>query len=88
MNIIISGAAGFMGREVAKQAEQAGVQIAFGVDAVAASLGFPVFPSFEAAPPCKDAVIIDFSRPEVLEGMLTYAKANGLPLIVATTGYT
>lgn len=33
-------------------------------------------------------VIIDYSHPDYLAGMLEYALANSTPLVIATTGYT
>ena len=33
-------------------------------------------------------VVIDFSHPDRLDDLLAYATANGIPLVIATTGYT
>ncbi|MBQ2677744.1 MAG: 4-hydroxy-tetrahydrodipicolinate reductase [Firmicutes bacterium] len=33
-------------------------------------------------------VIIDYSHPDRLDDLLGYATANGIPLVIATTGYT
>lgn len=34
------------------------------------------------------SVIVDFSRPQALDGVLPYAVANSVPLVIATTGHT
>ncbi len=88
MELIISGAMGHMGRAVAEQARAQGISICFGVDAAPGAADFPVYPSFQAAPKVSDAVVIDFSRPAALEGLLDYALTQGLPAVLATTGYT
>ena len=88
MKIIIGGALGHMGREVAAQAKSQGHDILFGIDAAQGQADFPVYPSFQEAPQVKDAVIVDFSRPELLDGLLRYALANGAPAVLATTGYS
>lgn len=86
MKILISGAAGFMGREVAAQAKVAGMDMV-GVDIAPMTADYPVYASFADAP--KDAdCIVDFSRPASLEALLAYAKANHIPAVLATTGYT
>jgi 4-hydroxy-tetrahydrodipicolinate reductase len=33
-------------------------------------------------------VIIDFSRPQALKGLLDYASSKNIPAVLATTGYT
>lgn len=87
MKILISGAAGFMGREVAAQAKAAGIEIAGGVDVVQITADFPVWADFAQAPADVDC-IVDFSKPGSLEGLLAYAKKNRIPAVLATTGYS
>lgn len=87
MKIWISGAMGHMGRAVAEQAVASGVEVVGGVDVRGGEAAFPIYASFDACPPLGDA-IIDFSRPEGLESLLRYARANRLPAVLATTGYT
>ena len=84
MRIILSGASGHMGRAVAEQAKAEGIEVLFGVDAAGGTAEFPIYVSFAEAP----AVVIDFSRPDALEGLLSYAESNRLPVVLATTGYT
>lgn len=98
MNIIISGAGGFMGREVAKLAEKnyQGMTAAAGVDPVADSKDFPFTcgKSFEALErDCPELVrsadvIIDFSNHAATEALTSFAVKNNLPLVLATTGQT
>ena len=87
MTIIISGALGHMGREVALQAGALGVTVAAGVDPAPGSAGFPLFPSFAGLDVPADAVI-DFSNPACLEDLLSWAEKRGVPAVLATTGYT
>lgn len=86
MKILISGAAGYMGREVAAQAKAAGMEMV-GVDIAPMAADYPVHASFADAPTDVDCVV-DFSRPASLDGLLAYATANGIPAVLATTGYT
>ena len=85
MKILISGAAGHMGREVAAQAGAAGIEVAGGVDVATVQAGFPVWADFAQAPAVD--CIVDFSRPASLDGLLTYAMQNRIPAVLATTGY-
>ena len=59
-----------------------------GVDAFCTNRSaFPVCAGFDEAtqPPY---VIIDFSNPAALDGMLGYALQNGVPCVICTTGYS
>ena len=85
MKILISGAAGHMGREVAAQAMAAGIEIAGGVDVAGMQADYPVWTDFAQAPVAD--CIVDFSRPASLEGLLAYAKQHRIPAVLATTGY-
>ena len=85
MKILISGAAGHMGREVADQAMAAGIEIAGGVDVAGMQADYPVWTDFAQAPVAD--CIVDFSRPASLEGLLAYAMKNRIPAVLATTGY-
>ncbi len=86
LKIIVSGCFGYMGRNVRDIIENdkdkivvAGVDIAEGVS------DFPVYKSFKLIDGKAD-VIIDFSHPSCLEGMLEYAVKTKTPAVVATTG--
>ena len=85
MRILLSGALGHMGREVARQAEAEGVEILCGVDAATGEAAFPVYGSFEEAPVAD--VVIDFSAPQALPGLLDYCERHGVPAVLCTTGY-
>ena len=87
LKILLSGACGRMGRQVAALAEEEQAQISAGVDVRPEQGGpFPVYPSFSLVQ--EDAqVIVDFSRPEGLSALLSFARAKKLPVVLAATGY-
>lgn len=89
MRIIIGGALGRMGRELALAAEGAGVEIACGVDLRynGQASDFPIVTDFEAAQAPADA-LIDFSRPDALPELLKLATSRRLPAVLCATGYT
>lgn len=86
MKILISGALGYMGREVAAQAQALGHEIACGVDVVPGTAAFPLYPTFEDCPPVD--VIVDFSTWKPGADVLTYALKHRIPAVIATTGLT
>lgn len=79
-----------MGREVrtAAETQYSDVEIIAGVDAFTSEgMPFPCAASFDDA--CTDAdVIIDFSHHSCTGDLLSFAVANNLPLVLATTGQT
>ena len=85
MRVLLSGALGYMGREVARQAETGAFVILCGVDAAQGQAAFPVVQSFDVAPVAD--VVIDFSAPQALEGLLNYCVRNRVPAVLCTTGY-
>ncbi len=88
MRILLSGACGRMGHAVAEVCRDKGIEIAGGVDVSACSTeaSFPLYPSFEACTANAD-VIVDFTRPETLPGLLAFAIKEKMPVVLATTGY-
>ena len=87
LRILLSGACGRMGRQVALIAPEWNGVIVAGVDVHPGSdCAFPVYPSFDMVKEDAD-VIIDFSRPEGLPALLAYAKTHRLPAVLAATGY-
>ena len=87
LKILLSGACGRMGRQVANLAEDEQAKIICGVDVHVEQWSvFPVYPSFSLVEEGAD-VIVDFSRPEILPTLLEYAKAHQLPVVLASTGY-
>ena len=88
LKILLSGACGAMGKNVAACAlQQADLQIAAGVDKAPQKADFPVYPDFADVKEPAD-VIIDFSNVSALESMLSYAAGKKLPVVIATTGYS
>ena len=87
LKILLSGCSGTMGGVVAKIAnETEGISIVAGYDLRHNdALSFPIYSDI-----CKCAempdVIIDFSNPAALEGLLSFAVKNKIPVVVATTG--
>ncbi len=86
--IIISGCCGHMGRVVADIcASDSEVEVAAGIDILGQPMdGFPVF-STPAACDVEAAVLIDFSHPAALGGLLDFCVQRRLPIVLATTGY-
>ena len=78
-----------MGRTVYKSLiDSKEYQIVFGVDPYPTEdLPFPVYRSFEGCTLEAD-VILDFSSPSSLDGILDYAVKTGTRVVLATTGYT
>jgi 4-hydroxy-tetrahydrodipicolinate reductase len=76
-----------MGRMIARCVSQReDCVIVAGIDPAAGSdLGFPVYADAAACDVPAD-VIIDFSHPAALEGLLAMALARKIPAVIATTG--
>ncbi len=99
MKIIVSGILGHMGREVVNLAENGvrGAVVTGGVDPMyAGTCSVPCVRSFEeaATDPAVNSLyreadcIVDFSRHDSIGPLLRFAKACGLPAVIATTGHT
>lgn len=89
--ILLSGCNGKMGKAVtANVAVTSGAEIIGGIDIYAESIyGYPVFGSPALIPDDiteKADVIIDFSNPSALGGLLEYAVKNNIPAVICTTG--
>src|SRR5690606_37110754 len=90
MRIIINGCNGKMGRVLSQIAsEQPDIEIVAGIDRVteANENPYPVYSSLSECPLDCD-VIIDFSVPQALSGLLEEAVKRNIPLIIATTGHS
>ena len=87
--ILLCGALGKMGRQVAMLAPENGFEIAAGIDqsAEGTAAAFPVYPGFDSQIKEEADVIVDFSRPSALEGLLRYAVSKKLPCVLCSTGY-
>ena len=84
VNIAITGANGKMGKVISRLiGERDDCCVIAGIDINTDRNGD--FPFDMLTPP---DVIIDFSHPNALEGLLSYCTMNGVPVVVATTGYT
>lgn len=85
-DILLSGCCGRMGRAIASYvSEKDEFNIVAGLDLKQGDRPFPVFVSpfsFEG----KADVIIDFSSPAALPGLLEYAVEKKIPAVIATTG--
>ena len=87
--IILSGCNGKMGRNIVAQIREREdcVEVA-GIDRnPISSDGFPVFTSPSECAVEAD-VLIDFSHPSILEGLLGYVVERHLPAVIATTGFS
>ena len=87
-DIILVGCNGKMGQVICRLADNdPDVRIVCGVDISGEKKnGFPVYTEFNGG--IKGDVIIDFSHPSALTGTLEFAKAAGIPAVVATTGFS
>lgn len=85
-DIILNGCCGKMGSAItACVASRNDCRIIAGVDIHnTGDRSYPVFSSIENAPDAD--VIIDFSHPSSLPGLLKYAVSTKTPIVVATTG--
>lgn len=86
--IILCGALGKMGKVITSiVSERDDCEIVAGVDIGTGEAAFPIF----SAPSKVDVpadVLIDFSHPSALPGILEFAVAASMPVVLATTGYT
>lgn len=86
-NILIVGACGHMGRVIADcVSTRENCKVVAGVDPMGEKYSdFPVYKSFDEVAEKPD-VIIDFSHPSALQGILDYSVKNNVPIVIATTG--
>ena len=75
--VILSGCSGKMGAAVTKAiSERENIEIVAGVDIFESnSLPYPVFATMNEVP-CEADVIIDFSNPSALSGILEFSKSK------------
>ena len=86
-NIILCGCNGKMGQFIVKAIEsRENTKVVCGVDFYNKQLNdFPVYKTFDEITEKADA-IIDFSNPDALSGLLTFAVKNSVPAVICTTG--
>ena len=89
INLLMSGCNGKMGQVIVQGvSERTDCAIVCGVDTYNVKKNdFPVYADFTAIGETVD-VIIDFSNPSALDGLLSYALANSIPCVLCTTGYS
>ena len=89
INIILSGCNGYMGRVVTSIVDDdSSVNIVAGIDInTQKTSNYPVYTTPESITENAD-VIIDFSNPSALEGLLKHAIEKKLPIILCATGYS
>lgn len=87
--IVLCGCNGKMGQAIVKAvSEREDCKIVAGVDIITnCGYDFPVFDDFSKIDVDAD-VIIDFSNPVTLDGLLKYALDNKKNAVICTTGYT
>ena len=89
IRLIISGCNGYMGRVVTDiVSSDMDVEVVAGIDLI--DNGDKAFPVFTRPAECdvKADVLIDFSSPKALSGLLEYCIENQVPAIFCTTGYS
>lgn len=88
-NIAICGANGKMGKTIYSCIQnREDCTVVAGIDLYTDQYAdFPIVDSPEKLP-VKPDVIIDFSNPASLDGLLDYCLSTGVPLVVASTGYS
>ncbi len=85
---IVSGSSGHMGQAVIALCDaDPAVEVVAGFDILGTARSFPVYANpaechFEAD------VVIDFSSPAALSSLLAFCTSRGIPVVLATTGYT
>ncbi len=89
VRIILSGCNGYMGRTVTEiVAADENAEIVAGIDlADNGDKKYPVFTNIEDCDIAAD-VVIDFSSPKALDGLLAYCTKNHVAAIFCTTGYS
>jgi len=87
INILLSGCNGKMGQVISRLAmEKEGLVIAAGFDInTSIQNSYSVYSDLKNCDRQID-VIIDFSHPSVLEGLLEFAVSKKIPAVIATTG--
>lgn len=87
MKIILCGACGRMGRNVAQLCSERGVTVTAGVDVAPAPMPFPVYPDFSDIREEADAVI-DFSPASSVRERLDFCKARNIGIVIAGTAFS
>ena len=88
INVLISGCNGFMGRVVEDIcAKDPDITVVAGFDVNLSERPYPVYASPANFSGQAD-VVIDFSSPKALSGLLAFCTERKIPAVLATTGYS
>ena len=87
MKVILCGACGRMGRNVAQLCAERGVAVTAGVDVAPAPMPFPVYPDFSDIREEAD-VVIDFSPASSVRERLDFCKARNICIVIAGTAFS
>lgn len=87
IKVLLFGANGYMGKEVAKLANGNDINIVAGIDKNLSSNTFPIYDDITKVKEDVD-VIVDFSNHTAIKSILSYAKEKLVPVVLCTTGYT
>jgi 4-hydroxy-tetrahydrodipicolinate reductase len=89
IKVLVCGIGGKMGGNICRLlSDDSQAEVVCGVDIKAdENAKVPVYSSFSQVKEKVD-VVIDFSSPAVLQDELNYAVEKGVPLVLASTGYT
>ncbi len=88
VRVILNGSNGKMGKVICNLAENySNLEIVAGIDKGKSTSSFPVFTDINECNIEAD-VILDFSRPEALNGLLNFATSKNMPIIICTTGFS
>ena len=85
--IIISGCNGRMGQVVTRMCAERGFEVVAGFDISAVKKNdYPVYADPMEFSGSAD-VVVDFSNPSAISGLLAYCKSRKMPIVICTTGY-
>ena len=88
IRMLLNGCNGKMGKVISDMAkESTTISIVAGVDRNSSNLSYPCYSSILECEIDID-VILDFSRPDSLDGLCKYSKEKNIPIIFCTTGYS
>ena len=90
VKLLISGANGRMGKKVFEEAlKDQNITVVCGVDLVEnlSDASYPIYSNFNSVKEDVD-VIVDFSSPLALDGILDYCVSHKVPAVLCATGYS
>lgn len=89
IKVLLIGCSGKMGKMIYSSSEKLDtIEISAGIDRKSdASSNFPIFTDINECTIPVD-VILDFSRPDSLDGILKFAASKKIPVVLCTTGYS